>query len=91
MHSTKALSIADKESLRPWLLDTDSSSNASSQIAAGVASDQDLQEAMLWAASCTDLNLCDPEITATTGFWMEVGTAAEPSTQDSGIVETKVL
>ena len=84
MHAAKVCSVADKEYLRPWLLDTDSSSNASSQIGAGLISEQDPQEAMVWAACSTECNLCDPEITATNGFWMDVGTAADLDTQDLG-------
>lgn len=84
MYATKASAVADKESFQPWLLDTDSSSNASSQIAAGVISDQDLHEAMLWAAPSTDSNLCDPEVAAAEGFWMDVGTNGELSIQGLG-------
>ena len=80
----RLLLVADKGSFQPWLLDTDSSSNASSQIAAGVISDQELHEAMLWAAPSTESNLCDPEVAAAEGFWMDVGTNGELSIQGSG-------
>ena len=90
MHATKACLVADKEHVRPWLLDTDSSSNASSHIAAGLISDLDPQEAMLWASS-TESILCDPEITAINGFWMDVGTAGDLIKQNAGILKDWTL
>ena len=76
---------ADKDCLRPWLLDSDSSSNASSQIPAGIASeDQDLQDAIFCPDVSTSSHLCDPEVASAQGFWMDVGTAVNPKPEPSG-------
>lgn len=76
------------------LLDSDTSSNASSRIAACRETEHESLEAMLWphsaSASATSIEaaagsqLCDPEIAAASGFWMDVGGPAEASPQESG-------